>query len=473
MESFSGKKNKIFILVATSIFMSTLDSSIVNIALPYIMKDFGTGVKMIQWVVIIYLLTVSSFLLFFGRLSDIRGRRQLYCSGFLVFTLGSLLCSLAATPVFLVISRAVQGFGASMLMACSPALIVDVFPPRERGKALGMIGAVVASGLTAGPMAGGILLDLFSWRAIFFINIPIGLAATLAGSALLKNTPADRGTREPMDIMGSIWMGVCLISLISAMTHLDQWGVTSVNFILLTTVCIGSAAGFMVTEATAAHPLFDPGLIRIRLFAFPVISSAFLFCALFIIIFMMPFYLVHVGGYSASVTGFVMTTPFAFLLLVAPVSGMLYDRIGSVRLCAAGMLAIIISLVSLAGLSPDMPIFSIVWRLSLAGLGTALFTSPNNTAAMNSVPRQRRGVASGAVATSRNLGMVVGVSLAGLIFSSSFASLTGNADLENFTVDMIPFFMVSFKRTIITGAIISLVNFFLVFFRGKETAGRD
>ena len=156
------KKWKIFFLVATSIFMSTLDSSIVNVALPYMMQDLKTDIQTIQWVVLIYLVTVSSLLLTFGRLSDIKGRRAVYVLGFSIFVTGSLLCGMAGTSFFLIISRMVQGCGASMLMACSPALIVDAFPVKERGKALGYIGAVVAAGLTTGPVAGGILLEYFS-----------------------------------------------------------------------------------------------------------------------------------------------------------------------------------------------------------------------------------------------------------------------------------------------------------------------
>ncbi len=471
MNAFSDKRNKIFLLVATAIFMSTLDSSIVNVALPYIMKDFQAPIESIQWVVIIYLLTVSSLLLAFGRLSDIRGRRVIYCSGFAVFSIGSLLCSLAWTPTFLIISRAIQGVGAAMLMACSPALIVDVFPPKKRGKALGLIGAVVAAGLTAGPVAGGLILDYFSWRFIFYINLPIGMAAMLAGAILLKNTPADQGSREPLDMTGSILLIITLISLITLMTHLSVWEVFSVPFGTAVLLFAGAGIGFVITELKTAYPVFDMTLLQKRIFVFPVISAMILFASLFIIIFMMPFFLVHACEFSASVTGFIMTAPFIFLLIVSPVSGAMYDKMGSKPLCAAGMCIVISSLLFLMFLSPDMSGVSIAWRLSLTGIGTAMFTSPNNTAVMNSVSPERRGIASGTVATSRNLGMLIGVSVAGLIFSTSFSRLTGGAGLENYHPDMTSYFMVTFKRVMAAGVVLSVINFGLVFLRGKEPRG--
>ncbi len=462
------KKTKIFCLVATSIFMSTLDSSIVNVALPYIMESFQTRVDVIQWVVISYLLTVSSLLLIFGRLSDIRGRRLVYCSGFLVFTLGSLLCSLSNTPYFLVGSRVVQGCGAAMLMACSPALIVDAFPPNERGKALGMVGAVVAAGLTAGPFIGGMLLDHFSWRAIFYINLPIGIAATIGGFILLRGGSMDQGSGEPLDFLGGVMLAISLIALISGMTQLERWSVASFEFMVTTLVFFMAAAGFFIVEFKTDYPLLDPVLLRIRLFVFPVINSALLFCTLFIVIFIMPFYLVQVCGYSASATGIVMTTPFIFLLVVSPVSGALYDRTGSLVLCLLGLFVVMTALITLLFLSPGMPQSSVIWRLSLIGLGTALFVSPNNTEVMSAVPVHRRGIASGAVATARNLGMVIGVALAGLILSSAIPIRNTEAGMDHFNSDMIPFFMAGFRQTLITAIVCCALNMVLVLSRGKR-----
>lgn len=448
--------------------MSTLDSSIVNVALPYIMQEMVTDISTIQWVVVIYLLTVSSLLLTFGRLSDIKGRRTIYVVGFMVFTLGSFLCAVASTVSFLVMARVAQGAGASMLMACSPALIVDVFEKEQRGRALGMIGAVVAAGLTLGPVAGGFILEYLSWRYIFYINIPIGIAATIAGVFVLKTMPGGKGSREPLDYIGSLTMMIGLSSLILGLTQVATWGILSFRFAGCLIIASLAGAGFIINAKNCAHPLFDLDLLKIRLFVLPLAASGILFAALFTIVFMMPFYLTYPCGFSAARTGGIMIVPFLFLLFISPVAGGLSDRLGSRLLCSLGMVLLGLSLLSLIFLSPGMEIPAILWRMGLAGVGTALFVSPNNTTIMGAVPMARRGIASGATATARNLGMVMGVALATTIFTSSFAHLTKGAGLDNYTPVMVPYFMASFQKVMGFGAMIAFVGAAIAYARGKE-----
>lgn len=468
MVSEPEKKWRIFAIVAVGIFMSTLDSSIVNVALPYIMLDLGTRMEMIQWVVMIYLLTISSLLLTFGRLSDIKGRRLVYCTGFIIFSAGSLLCALAAHPLVLVAARAIQGCGASMLMACSPAMIVDTFPQAERGKALGMVGAVVASGLTAGPVIGGLILDLLSWRFIFYINIPIGIVSAIAAARILKGTRADLGNNEPLDRTGGILLAVCLTCFLLAMTHLTDWGIGSPRTLLLIAGAALAGAGFIRTEISSRYPLFDLDLLKIRLFVFPVIAAAIAFASLFIIVFMMPFYLTHPCGLSPSATGFIMVTPFIMLFFVSPVAGALYNMAGSRLLSTAGMALIAVSLWLFTGIEPSQPMSAVVWRLGLAGLGMALFISPNSTAAMTAIPASQRGIASGTVATARNLGMVTGVALAGLVFNTVFGHLNNGISFQAWSDLVAPFFMKAFHSTMTAGTILACSGIVVSFLRGPD-----
>lgn len=457
----------VFSLVAIGVFMSTLDSSIVNIALPVIMNDFQVSLSVIEWVPMIYLLTVSSLLLTFGRLSDIQGKRLVYCLGFIVFSLGSLLCGLAASAAWLIAARSFQGAGAAMLMACSPALVVDAFPVKERGRALGMVGTVVAAGLTTGPALGGLILEHFSWPVIFFINIPIGAAATTAASIILKQIGENR-SKEPHDWTGAALLIVCLSSFLTGLTHIYDWGALSSGTVICFTVFIAAGLLLVRVEARITCPIFNPSLLKIRLFLLPVLAAIIMFISLFTIIFLMPFYLVHPMGFPMDRVGGMLMIPFLFLFFVSPISGALSDRIGSRLLCTLGMATLGASLFMLSSLSSSATMMNIAWRLALTGIGIGIFISPNSAVAMSAVPPHRRGIASGSVATARNLGMVIGVALAGLIFNSVFRSLSGGLDLKVYRPEMEPYFMAAFQTAMRVGAGVAGIGVVVAYLRGNE-----
>jgi len=460
----------VFSLVATGVFMSTLDSSIVNIALPVIMADFQVPLAVIEWVPMIYLLTVSSLLLTFGRLSDIYGRRPVYCLGFSVFALGSLLCGASGSAAMLIAARSFQGAGAAMLMACSPALVVDAFPAAERGRALGMVGTVVAAGLTTGPALGGIILEHFSWSVIFYINIPIGVAAAVLAMSVLRRVDLPR-RKEPLDWAGALLLIICLSSLLVWMTHFHHWGAASWKTGLFMSLFILSAGGLARVETRSAYPIFDPQLLKVRLFTLPVVSAVILFVSLFTITFLMPFYLVHPMGFPMYKVGGVLMIPFIFLFFIAPVSGALWDRIGSRMLCTLGMATLAVALLLLSRLSTSASVPDIAWRLALAGVAIAVFISPNSAAAMNAVPPHRRGIASGSVATARNLGMVIGVAMAGLIFNHTFHSVSGGLSLKIYRPEMESYFMTGFQYAMRAGAGVAATGIVVSYLRGAEPRG--
>jgi EmrB/QacA subfamily drug resistance transporter len=458
----------IFLMVAIGIFMATLDGSIVNIALPAIMADFGVELATIQWVVMIYLLTVTSLLLSFGRLSDIRGRRIVYSTGLLFFSFGSLFCGMAPSAYWLIGSRFFQGLGAAMTMACTPALIVDTFPESERGRAIGMMGSVVASGLTAGPVLGGLLIHYFSWRAIFYINIPIGLLTAVGVFFLLKGSRADITRPETFDWPGAFVMAMLLGSLLMAITHAYDWGYFSGPILLLLTICFLAILSLIYVVNRVRHPILSRSLFAIRLFSLPIVSAVILFVCLFTLVFLMPFYLIHPGNYPVNAVGGIMACIFVALFVVSPLSGALFDRIGSRLLCTLGMAIIAASLFSLATVTANASPFSIIWRLSLAGIGTAVFLPPNSAAAFSAVAPKNRGVASATIAAARNLGMVLGVAIAGAIFNSVFYNLSHGLNLKEYQPALEGIYMKSFHFVMMGGGFIAILGMIIAFLRGPE-----
>jgi EmrB/QacA subfamily drug resistance transporter len=468
MSNTASPKWQVFALVAAGVFMSTLDSSIVNIALPVIMADFKVALSVIEWVPMIYLLTVSSLLLTCGRLSDIRGRRLVYCGGFLIFSVGSLLCGIAGNAAWLIAFRSLQGLGAAMLMACSPALVVDVFPVAERGRALGMVGMVVATGLITGPALGGLILEHFSWRAIFYINIPIGIGVTVAALRILHRSDEHRRP-EPMDWRGALLLIVSFSSFIGGLSHLHEWGPVSARMGVAAVVFVAGTAALAWVETRTPNPLFAPSLLKIRLFVWPLAGATLLFVGLFFITFLMPFYMVHPLAFSMARVGATMMIPFVFVFIFAPISGTLSDRLGSRMLCTVGMSLLTAALLLLSRLTAASTFPDMAWRLALAGIGIAVFISPNSAAAMSAVPPRHRGIASGAVATARNLGMVIGVALAGLIFNSTFRHLSGGHDLKIYTPALEPVFMAAFEHAMLAGAAVAGVGIVVAYFRGRDS----
>lgn len=458
----------VFLTVAVGVFMSTLDGSIVNVALPTIMNDLGASLSTVEWVMMSYLLTVSSLLMSFGRLSDIQGRKRVYIQGLVAFSFGSLFCGLATGAAWLIAARAFQGVGAAMIMSCTQAIIVDAFPASERGKSLGMLGAVVASGLTCGPALGGWILHVANWQTIFYVNIPIGLITATAAARLLKNDVPDQDSNRLFDRNGAILLGLCMVSFLLVFTHAWQWGYTSPEVLCLTAACIFSGLGLIRDEVCNPAPILAPSLLRIRLFTLPVLSAMILFASLFSLVFLMPFFLMHPFGLSSRDTGYMMVTPFVFLFIFAPVAGILSDRIGSRLLCTAGMAIVSAAFFCLAGLMPDMEKLSVMWRLALAGTGIAIFTAPNNAAVMSAVPRQYMGIAAGTVATVRNLGMVMGIAMSGTIFNTVFYSLSGGQTLKGYKPEMMPVFMAAFRYAMTAAGIVAGFGVMITFLRGPE-----
>lgn len=420
----SSPRYRWFILATVSVgtFMSTLDSSIVNVALPTISGELHASLSTLQWVVTAYLLTISSLLPVFGRIADLLGRRRVFSLGFLVFTLGSILCGVAPNIWFLIGMRILQAIGASMLMANSAALIIANFSPKERGRALGLTGTVVALGSLTGPALGGILVGLLNWRSIFFINLPIGILGYLAARIIL---PHDKPlqNKETFDFVGALFFTFGMISLMFAISNGQSWGWSS--YPILGGLFLGtlSLAFFFHTEVRVPNPMIDLSMFRIRPFFIGNITGLLSFVAMFANMMLMPFYLQHVLNYSPARVGLVMTAFPLAMAIIAPLSGHASDRIGPIALTTSGLFVSAISFFYLSTLTITSLFWQIVPGLLLMGLGAGLFQSPNNSSVMSSVPPNKLGVAGGISALVRNVGMVIGISFSVSLFQNREASL--------------------------------------------------
>ena len=415
----SSPRYRWYILATVSVgtFMATLDSSIVNVALPTISGQLQADLATLQWVVTAYLLTISSLLPVFGRIADLLGRRRVFSFGFLIFTLGSILCGLAPNIWVLIGMRILQAIGASMLMANSAALIMANFPPKERGRALGLTGTVVALGSLTGPALGGILVGLLDWRSIFYINLPIGILGYLAARIILPHDHSQQN-KETFDYVGAFFFTTGMISLMFAISNGQSWGWSS--FPILTGLVLGALllGLFFHTETRVKNPMIDLSMFRIRPFFIGNITGLLSFIAMFANVMLMPFYLQHVLNYSPAQVGLVMTFFPLMMMIIAPLSGHASDRIGPVILTTSGLLVTALGFFYLSTLTTTSLFWQIVPGPLLIGLGAGLFQSPNNSSVMSSVPPNKLGVAGGISALVRNVGMVIGIAYSVSLFQN-------------------------------------------------------
>jgi EmrB/QacA subfamily drug resistance transporter len=419
----------VFGLVAVGVFMATLDSSIVNISLPAIAAYFQVPLGgAIEWVIIAYLVVIAGALLTAGRLADVIGRKPLWIAGLGLFTFGSALCGAAPSLPVLILFRAVQGLGGAIVMAVSPAMLTTAFPANERGRALGLNAVIVASGVSAGPVLGGLITERLSWRWIFYVNLPIGLIGIVATIWFLTER-AER-KREGFDLLGAILLGLGLAGLTGGLSFGEElgWGSAPVlGMLAVSAVCL---TAMVPVELKHPYPTLDLRLFRNRVFASTSASLVLSFLALFAVSFMLPFYFEQLRGFDTEKSGLLLTPLPLMIAVFAPMSGALADRLGTRWLASAGMAFSCVGLVLLSQLDARSSELDIVWRLLVIGFGLALFQSPNNSALLGSAPPDRRGIASGVLATCRVVGQSLSVALAGAVFAGAGGSQAGRALLH-------------------------------------------
>jgi EmrB/QacA subfamily drug resistance transporter len=411
------ERHKWLVLSSVSVgtFMATLDGGIVNVSLPQIAEAFAIDIATVEWVVIAYLLTIGSLILPIGRAGEILTFRRVYLAGFALFTAASVLCGLAPGAGALVAFRVVQGVGAAMLMAMGPAIIARTFGAGERGRALGLNAISVSIGLSIGPALGGFLTEFGSWRAIFLVNVPIGILAILWAARVLAVEPP--GRRQTFDLPGAALAASAAFSLLLALSQGQAWGWTSPAVLGLLFLFVALGTAFVAWERRAVQPMIDLGLFRVRAFSAGLASVLVAFAGLFTATFLLPFVLQDGAGFSPLEAGLLLTPIPITTAFVAPLSGALSDRIGSRTPASLGMAVTTLGILSLTQLPAEFGPLDLVPRLVLIGIGQGLFMSPNTAAVLGSVPLNRLGTASGTLAHARIDGQALGIAASAAIIA--------------------------------------------------------
>ncbi|MBN1959811.1 MAG: MFS transporter [Deltaproteobacteria bacterium] len=421
-EPASSPSNKWFVLFAIGVgtFMSALDSSIVNMLLPVLRQTFHTNVAAIEWVTTVYLFVVSGVLLTFGRLGDLRGHKKLYLTGFIGFMSSSALCGLALTLTWLICCRALQALSAAMLFANSPAILTKTFPATQRGKALGLQATMTYLGLTIGPSLGGMLAQHLSWRAVFYLNVPVGAVALYLG---YRSIPDDNQKHESthFDKVGASLFFIGLFSLLLALNQGHAWGWSSKIIISLLLSAVIILTIFLKYEYQHQAPMLDLSLFKNLTFSVSAFSANTIYIAMFMLIFLMPFYLIQDRSLNISHAGLIMTAQPATMMIVASIAGALSDRLGVRLISLIGLFVLACGFFWLTYLTSNTPLNHVALNLAICGLGIGLFGSPNNSRLMGAAPRNRQGIAAAILASSRNLGMVLGVATAGAVYTTILA----------------------------------------------------
>ncbi len=398
-----------------ALFMIMLDNTVVNVALPSIQDDLGASLSGLEWTVNAYTLTFAVLLVTGGRLGDIFGRRRMFLFGVVVFALSSAAIGLAPDQGLLVAGRAVQGAGAAFMMPATLSIITNAFPPEERGKAIGTWAGVSALALAIGPVVGGALAEYVSWRAIFFLNLPVAVGAVVV-TLFATRESRDETTDHHVDIPGIVALSGGLTALVLALVEGNAWGWGSPEVIALLGLSVLGLVAFAVIESRVREPMVDFTFFRSKTFLGANAVAFIVTFSMLAMFFFLALYMQNILGYSAVEAGVRFLPSTLMIVLIAPLAGRMSDRIGPRPLMVTGLALTTISLLLQTRIDVDTGYGLLLPSFILMGIGLALVMSPMSTAAMNSVTASKAGVASGILSMSRMVGGTFGVAAIGALF---------------------------------------------------------
>lgn len=439
--------------LSLAMLLSSLSISIANVGLPTMVAALDASFQTIQWVVLAYLLAITTSIVSVGRLGDAIGRRRLFLAGIGLFTVASALCGIAPTPWFLIAARAAQGLGAAVMMALTMAFVGETIPKERTGSAMGLLGTMSAIGTALGPSFGGFLITSFDWRAIFLVNLPLGLLALiLAWYYLPRDHHQGEGQRARFDHAGTLLFALTLTAYALAVTlGLGSFGALNVGLLL------ASALGvflFVLVEAKTASPLVQLAIFRNSTLSAGLAMSTLVTTVVMTTLVVGPFYLSGVLDLDTAVVGLVMSTGPIVAALTGVPAGRIVDRLGAHKMVLIGLVAMVAGTSAMAAMPPILGVPGYVGSLVIITAGYATFQAANNTAVMTSIGRDQRGVTSGMLNLSRNLGLITGASVMGTVFA--FASGMGDGTVtppEPVAVGMRASFMVASALIVLAFAI--------------------
>ncbi len=413
--------------LSLSVLLSSLGTSIANVGLPTLAQVFNASFQQVQWVVLAYLLAITTLVVSAGKLGDIVGRRRLLLAGIALFTLASVLCGMAPTLWLLVAGRALQGLGAAIMMALTMAFVGETVPKEKTGSAMGLLGTMSAVGTALGPSLGGVLIAWLGWRAIFFVNLPLGMVAL---GLAYRYLPPDRADRKAgaagFDRLGTLLLALTLTAYALAMTLHPGGGRGSFglpNIALLLVAAVGGGL-FMFIESKAASPLVRLAMFRDRALSASLATSTLVATVMMATLVVGPFYLARALGLEAAVVGLVLAAGPCVVALTGVPAGRIADRFGAQRMTVAGLTAMAAGCFVLFMVPTVLGIPGYLAPIVVITVGYALFQTANNTAVMKDIRPDQRGVISGMLNLSRNLGLITGASVMGAVFA--FAAATGD-----------------------------------------------
>lgn len=420
-ENRSGGTRWALASLSLSMLMPSLDTSIANVGLPTLVRAFGASFRDVQWVVLAYLLAVTTLIVGAGRLGDLLGRRRVLVAGIGLFTAASFLCGAAPTLWLLILARAAQGLGAAMMIALTLSMVGETVPPDRTGSAMGLLGTMSAIGTTLGPSLGGLLIAAAGWRVIFLINVPLGaLNLVLALRTLPASWPASRD-RVRLDVPGTLLLALSLAAYALAAT-LGHGRFGLLNAALLAAALAGGGL-FLIVEAQSGSPLIRPAMLRDATLGAGLTMSTLVSAAVMATLVVGPFYLSRALGLDAPLVGLAMSVGPLVAAVTGVPAGRLVDRLGAPRMTAIGLLGMAVGLLGLSTAPRALGVVGYLAPIAVVTGGYALFQAANNTAVVQAAGLERRGVISGMLSLSRNLGLVTGASVMGSLFSLASATV--------------------------------------------------